>query len=323
MKHARLVALFFFPFWATFAKEFITVSTGSVTGLYYPTGGALCALINQDKNNTQVRCSVESTGGSTYNLKALTHHATDLGIIQNDVIFEALEDTVQTDSKNKELRTLFHLYTESLTLVVKKNAGIHHLSDLKNKRVNVGNPGSGNRKTVEKLFEACGLKFSDLKEMSEQKVEHSPEQLKKNQLDAYFFMVGHPAANIVDASKTKNWSLIPIEGACVDELIQTHPYFVKSVIQKDTYETQNTPIPTLGVKAALMTTAKLSVQTAYYFTKRVFDQLETFKTLHPLYLDLTPQTMIENPQAPFHPGALKFFQEKKWIPVPVPGKLKK
>ncbi|NVP01987.1 TAXI family TRAP transporter solute-binding subunit, partial [Photobacterium damselae subsp. damselae] len=129
------------------AQEFITIGTGSVTGVYYPTGGAICKLVNKDRKDHNIRCSVESTGGSIYNINTLRSGELDFGVVQSDWQYHGYNGS----SKFKEqgpypkLRAVFSIHTEPFNIIARADSGIKTLADLKGKRVNIGNPGSGDR----------------------------------------------------------------------------------------------------------------------------------------------------------------------------------
>ena len=146
-----------------FSSQFITIGTGGVTGTYYPTGGAICRFVNQYKKESKIRCSVESTDGSLYNLNTLKNGELDFGIVQSDIVYQASKGEGQfKDTKLPKLRSVMAIYPELLTLVTKKDANINKLLDIKDKRINLGNSGSGNETTALALFEASGIDKNDL-----------------------------------------------------------------------------------------------------------------------------------------------------------------
>ena len=138
------------------AETFVTIGTGGVTGVYYPAGSGICKLINKELASHDIRCAIESTGGSVYNLQQLVTGGLDLAIAQSDVLFHAYEDAHRSNSDNQNLRTLFAIYPEPFTVVARADSGIDTFDDLKGKRVNIGNPGSGQRNTMEVVMQAYG-----------------------------------------------------------------------------------------------------------------------------------------------------------------------
>lgn len=293
-----------------FAAEFITIGTGGVTGTYYPTGGAICRLVNQYKKETKIRCSVESTGGSVYNINTIKNGELDFGIAQSDVVYQASKGIGKYKGEPvKKLKSVMAIYPELLTLVARKDANINKLLDIKGKRVNLGNPGSGNEATALDLFKYSNIKKSDLALAGALKASEMPDALRDNKIDAYFYMVGHPTANIKDASNSVDVKIVPLEGKNVDELIKTHPYFAKANVPGGMYKGNDKPTPTFGVKAVLVTSDDVSEKAVYTVVKAILENFDTFKKLHPAYSNITKKSLLDGLSAPLHEGAKKYFKE--------------
>ena len=187
---------------AAFAEEFITIGTGGVTGVYYPTGGAICRLVNKGKKEHGIRCSVESTGGSVYNIKTIRQGELEFGVAQSDWQYHAYNGTskFEEDGPFEGLRAVFSVHPEPFTVVARADAGISSFEDLKGKRVNIGNPGSGQRGTMDVVLEAMGWTTADFALASELKAAEQSAALCDNQIDAMIYTVGHPSGSIQEAS---------------------------------------------------------------------------------------------------------------------------
>lgn len=295
---------------SAFAAEFITIGTGGVTGTYYPTGGAICRLVNQYKKETKIRCSVESTGGSVYNVNTIKNGELDFGIVQSDVVYQASKGLGAFEGAPiPKLKSVMAIYPELLTLVTRKDANINSIMDIKGKRINLGNPGSGNEATALTLFDASGIKKSDLAFAGALKASEMPDALRDNKIDGYFYMVGHPTANIKDASSSVDVKITPISGPNVDSLIKKYPYFAKANVPGGLYAGNDEPIPTFGVKAVLVTSDDVSVTAVYTVVKAILENFDEFKKLHPAYSDITKESLLDGLSAPLHEGARKYFQE--------------
>jgi TRAP transporter TAXI family solute receptor len=304
---ATLVGLLSIP---AFSAEFITIGTGGVTGTYYPTGGAICRLVNKYKKETKIRCSVESTGGSVYNINTIKNGELDFGIAQSDVVYQASKGTGKFDGKAvPKLKSVMAIYPELLTLVTRKDANINALTDVKGKRINLGNPGSGNEATALTLFDASGIKKDDLSFAGALKASEMPDALRDNKIDGYFYMVGHPTANIKDASNSVDVKITPIAGENVDSLIKKYPYFAKADVPGGIYKGNENPTPTFGVKAVLVTSDDVSTNAVYTVVKAILENFEDFKKLHPAYSNITKESLLDGLSAPLHEGAKKYFQE--------------
>lgn len=304
---AALIGMLSVP---AFAAEFVTIGTGGVTGTYYPTGGAICRLVNQYKKETKIRCSVESTGGSVYNVNTIKNGELDFGIVQSDIVYQASRgEGAFKDAAIPKLKSVMAIYPELLTLVTRKDANINSLLDVKGKRINLGNPGSGNEATSLTLFDESGIKKEDLKFAGALKASEMPDALRDNKIDGYFYMVGHPTANIQDAANSVDVKIVPIEGANVDTLIKKYPYFAKANVPGSIYKGNDADIPTFGVKAVLVTSDDVSVDAVYTVVKAILENFDEFKQLHPAYSQITKKSLLDGLSAPLHEGAKKYFQE--------------
>ena len=196
-----------------FSAEFITIGTGGVTGTYYPTGGAICSLVNKYTKTTQLRCSVEATNGSVYNINAINNEELDFGLVQSDVVYQAVNGIGSfKNNRVKKLRSVIAIYPELLTLVTRRDANINSLDDLKGKRINIGNLGSGQEASTNLLFRESNIDKSILKFASSLKASEMPDALRDNKIDGYFYMVGHPTENIIEAANSVDIKLVSITG---------------------------------------------------------------------------------------------------------------
>ena len=294
-------------------QKFITIGTGGVTGVYYPTGGAICRLVNKDRKEHGIRCSVESTGGSVYNVNTIRQGELDMGVVQSDVQYKALKgegEEFQDQGPFEDLRAVFSVHAEPFTVVARADSGIETFDDLKGKRVNVGNPGSGQRSTMEVLMNAKGWTMDDFALASELKSAEQSQALCDNKIDAMVFTVGHPSGSIQEATTTCDTKLSPVTGPEVDQLVQDNPYYAKAVIPGGMYAGSDEDVETFGVKATFVSSADVPDDVVYQVTKGVFENFEDFKSLHPAFSTLEKEGMVtEALSAPLHPGAEKYYQE--------------
>ena len=312
---AALAVAMLMPAPAAFAQQkFVTIGTGGVTGVYYAVGGAICRLVNKDRAKTGIRCSVESTGGSAYNINTIHVGELDFGMAQSDVQYQAYKGVGQFKQPFSELRTVFSVHPEPFTLVARKEANIHSFADLKGKRVNIGNPGSGTQAAMMDLLKAEGMKKSDFSLASELKADEHGQALCDNKIDAFFYGVGHPSANIQDPTTTCGAKLVPITGPAIDKLVKEHSYFAYATIPGGMYANNPQDTKTYGVLATMVTSSKVPANVVYTITKAVFENFDDFKKLHPAFAHLDPKHMIKDGlTAPLHEGALRYYREKGWM----------
>jgi len=294
------------------AQKFVTIGTGGVTGVYYPAGGAICRLVNRGRKEHGIRCSVESTGGSIYNLNAIAQEELDLGVAQSDWHYAAYHGTgVFADiGANKDLRSLFSLHSEAFTVVARADTDIKTFDDLKGKRVNIGNPGSGMRATMEEVMKAKGWDRDVFSLVSELKAAEQAQALCDNKIDAMVFAAGHPNGSIQEVTTTCDTRLIPVEGPEVEKLVAEYPYYAETVIPGGMYEGNTQDTKTFGVLATFVTSTHVDDDVIYQIVKAVFDNFESFKTLHFVFATLEKDTMVEDGlTAPLHPAARRYYQE--------------
>lgn len=294
------------------ATEFVTIGTGGVTGVYYPTGGAICRLVNKSRKDHGIRCSVESTGGSVYNLNTIAAGELDMGVAQSDWQYHAYNGTskFKEQGPNKDLRAVFSVHPEPFTVVARKDSGVKDFMELKGKRVNIGNPGSGQRGTMEVLMGALGWTKDDFKLASELKSAEQSKALCDNKVDAMVFTVGHPSGSIKEASTSCDSVLVNVTGPAVDKLVADNDYYRTATIPGGMYRGTDADTKTFGVGATFVTSAKVPEEVIYQVVKAVFENFEDFKKLHPAFSVLKKEEMIKDGlSAPLHKGAAKYYKE--------------
>ncbi|WP_443083735.1 TAXI family TRAP transporter solute-binding subunit [Vibrio sp. VB16] len=294
------------------ADQFVTIGTGGVTGVYYPTGGAICRLVNKSKKEHGIRCSVESTGGSIYNVNTIRAGELDLGIAQSDWQYHAYNGTSKFADVGpfKELRAVFSIHPEPFTVVARADSGIKTFADLKGKRVNIGNPGSGQRGTVEVLMERYGWTKDDFKLASELKASEQSKALCDNKIDAMVYVVGHPSGAIKEATTSCDSVIVSVNGKEVDGLLADNSFYRTATVPGGMYTGNDADVETFGVGATFVSSTSVSDDVVYAIVKAVFENFSTFKKLHPAFANLKKEEMIKDGlSAPLHPGAIKYYKE--------------
>lgn len=293
-------------------EKLIKFGTGGVTGVYYPVGGTVCRFINRKMKDHGVRCSVESTGGSIYNLNSLRQGQLDFAFAQSDwqdadYKGEGVFADLGTD---KDLRSVFSLHSEALTIVARRDANIKSLDDLKGKRFNIGNLGSGTRSTIEELMHVKGWSKNIFKQATEFKVTEQAQKLCDNEIDAFAFNTGHPNGAIQEVTSACDAVIVPVVGDAVNSLLKRHSYYAHAIIPGNMYIDNPHDIPTYGVKATIVSSAKVDDELVYLFVKSVFENFENFKITHPVLAHLKKEDMISNGLiAPLHEGAKRYYIE--------------
>lgn len=296
-------------------EKFITIGTGGQTGVYYVVGQSICQLVNRDTAKTNVKCNAPSTGGSVDNLNAIAAGERDLGISQSDWQFHAYNGSSSFEGKkNDKLRAVFSIHPEPFTVMARQDAKIEQFDDLKAKRVNVGDPGSGTRATMKVILEAKGWTEKEFKVASELKASEMASAMCDNNLDAITYNVGHPNGALKEAAASCDVKLVPVTGEAIDKLVADNPYYAKATIPGGLYKGSDNPTESFGVYATLVASSDVDADKVYAVVKAVFDNFDRFKRLHPAFENLKQEEMIKNAlSAPLHEGAARYYKEKGWL----------
>ncbi len=293
-------------------EKIITLGTGSVIGVYYPAGGAICRLMNRARKDHGIRCFAESTAGSMNNLQGLRDGELSFAIAQSDWQYKAYngQDVYRDQGPFADMRSVFSLHSEMFTVAVGKNTGIKNFAGLKGKRVNIGDEGSGMRNMLSELLSGTGVKGGYFAKASEYKLARAAKELCSGEIDAMVIAMGHPNGLVQEITSNCGAKLIPVDGREVDALIAKNPYYSRSAIPGGMYQGNAQNIPTFGVKATLVTTAAMDDETVYQLTKAVFDNFDSFKTLHFVFSTLERDKMVSSGLiAPIHSGAMRYYKE--------------
>ena len=298
---------------AAFAQQqFVSIGTGGVTGVYYPTGGAICRLVNKDRATHGIRCAVESTGGSVYNINTIRAGELEFGVAQSDWQYHAYNGTSRFEEQGpfEELRAVFSVHPEPFTVVARADSGIKTFADLQGKRVNIGNPGSGQRGTMEVVMDAMGWTNDTFALASELKASEQSQALCDNKIDAMVYTVGHPSGSISEATTSCDSVLVSVTGPEIEALIADNAYYRVATIPGGMYRGNPDDVQTFGVGATFVSSTAVSDDVVYAIVSAVFDNIDTFRGLHPAFANLDPAQMANDGlSAPIHPGAARYYAE--------------
>jgi len=297
-------------------EKFITIGTGGQTGVYYVVGQSICRLVNRGTKEHGIKCTAPSTGGSIANINAIRAGEMDMGVAQSDWQYHAYNGTDQFADNGpfEELRAVFSVHAEPFTVVARKDSGIQTFDDLKGKRVNIGNPGSGQRGTMEVVMAVKGWTKDDFAQATELKSAEQAAALGDNNIDAMIFAVGHPNGSIQEASTTVDSLLVPVTGPEIDKLVADNTYYAKAVIPGGMYKGTDNDVETFGVRATFVSSTNTPDEVIYEVVKAVFENFDRFKKLHPAFANLKQEEMISaGLSAPLHPGAERYYKEQGWL----------
>jgi TRAP transporter TAXI family solute receptor len=295
-------------------SAFVTIGSGDFTGVYFPTGLAIAKIINKNRSQSGIRATVESTRGSVFNLNAILAGYLEFGLAQSDIQYQAVTGLTEWAGKGpqKKLRAVFSIHHESVCLVAAVDADINALADLKGKRVNIGNPGSGQYQNAIDALQAAGINPKNDIDAKKVKASEAPVLLQENRIDAFFCTVGHPSETLRNAtSGERRVRFIPITGSAIDQMVADKNYYTKTTVSvaqfyPDAHDAAD--ITTFGVFATLCTSSDISDHVVYTITKEVFDNFAEFKRHHPALGNLTKKDMFNGLSATLHPGAINYYK---------------
>jgi len=294
----------------------ITIGTGSRAGVYYQVGRALCRILRANADAHDLSCRADPTAGSIFNLENIRAGALDLGVAQSDWQYHALSGSSRFAEAGPDdsLRALFSVHSEPFTVVARKDSGLESFEDLKGHRVNVGNPGSGQRGTMEVVMGALGWDKSTFALASELKSAEQSQALCDNKIDAMIFTVGHPSGSIKEATTSCDSVIVPVTGAEIDKLVGDNDYYRYATIPGGMYRGTDDDTETFGVGATFVSSTDVPDEVVYVIVKAVFENFDQFKKLHPAFANLKPEEMIKDGlSAPLHDGAAQYYKEKGWM----------
>jgi TRAP transporter TAXI family solute receptor len=290
----------------------LTIGTGAIGGNYNITGQAIAKIVNKNQEVHGFRLQDKYSSGSVSNINAIVAGDIEFGVAQADRQYQAFNGLAEWKGKGpqKDLRAVFSLHTESVTLVAGSDSGINTIHDLKGKRVDIGLPGSGTRQNSIDAFDAAGIEWEKDIEVYEEKLDVRLNMLIHSKLDAFFHTVGHPSQDIKFATfSVRGVRFIPLVN--IEKILSTSRYYTKSFIPVELYPLADNKkdVETIGVKATLLTSAKVSDDIVYAVTKAVFDDLESLGNYAPILKAVRKENMLEGLTAPIHPGALRYYNE--------------
>ncbi|MEM6405843.1 MAG: TAXI family TRAP transporter solute-binding subunit [Pseudomonadota bacterium] len=290
----------------------ISIGTAGINGVYHPSGGAICRMLNKQRARHGIRCIVKNTSGSVYNLQAIRNTTLNVGLTQSDWQHYAHQGTNRfaREGEDTRLRSLFSLYAETFTLIARADSNIQTLTDIRTHRINIGSPGSGQRGTIDILLKFLDWQLSDFELVSELPSTEQVDALCDDKLDAIIVTVGHPSSFVNQIAETCAIRLIPAEHPAIDALLAEHYYYRRARIPGALYPGNPDEIATFGVGATVVSSTSTSDDVIYELVKGVFDNLDEFKSLQPALAHLEPVEMVQDSlSAPLHDGAERYYRE--------------
>jgi len=295
---------------SVFAQN-ISIATGGTGGVYYPMGGGLAAVLS--KHVAGMQATAEVTGGSVDNLNLIASGKPYVGFSMVDAALDAARGVDKFTGRKVDLRTLLVLYPNRMHVVTVESTGIKTMRDLKGKRVATGSPGSATEVMALRLIEAAGLDPN--KDMTRERlsVAESVNAIKDKKVHAFFWVGGLPTAAVTDLASTPGTKIRMIDHAeAVAAMNKKYgDLYYADTIPRTTYSGMDADNKIASVANILVVNAKMPDDQAYKIVKAVFDHQKDLVAVHKEYSSVTiPNQKQASSPIPFHPGAVKFIQEK-------------
>lgn len=288
------------------AERFLSIGGGPTSGIYYPVSQAVCGFVNPAFAVTQVRCSPEATPGSLYNVVALRSGELDFAIVQSDLLagWNAAASRSRGDAAP---RSVMALYGETLTIIVRADASIQSLDDIKGRRIFAGGQGSGSRATWDALEASMGWPAGGTSKVAAT-FDPTSNPLCAGQVDALISLSGHPSSGVRDQLAACRSRFVPIDDKSLAKFLGHQPNARRAVIPARAYGL-GFDTETIGVTAVLVTRSDIPDTDVYAVASSVLRNLSQFRGAHPSLSQLNAQVMQEGLPAPLHPGAARAFKE--------------
>ncbi|OPY29180.1 MAG: alkanesulfonate transporter substrate-binding subunit [Methanocella sp. PtaU1.Bin125] len=287
-----------------------TMATGGVAGTYYPIGSGIAQAANNYSTNFAI--SIESTGASVANCNLLKDKGVDFATIQNDVAYAAVngERDFNASGKLTMIKGVACLYPETIQLITLNNSGIKSVSDLRGKRVVMGDRGSGSWFNALEILKAYNLTENDVIP-SAVKLAQAAEMMKNDQVDAAFWTGGAPTAAITELATSNDIYIVPIAGAERDALMASSPFYAKQTLPANTYRNVAWDTETVTIMAMLVAHEDIPEQDVYTLVKAMYDGPQPiFNYTHAVAKKIVKTSAMDGMSIPLHPGAKKYFDEQ-------------
>jgi len=290
----------------------VNIGAGGQGGVYLPTGNNICRMLHKDRKRHGIDCFALETRGSVANLKAMRAGDIQMAIAQSDWHYHAYEGSAKFRSAgpNKDLRSVFSLYSEPVTLAVHPDSGIKTIHDLKGKVVNIERPGTGTEAYWNLLWSTLGYTNADLERVTQMRTKDAAGALCNMDIDAFLWIVGNPNSITGRAVETCGATVVEVTDPAFDKLVETSSYLRHGVVPGGVYRTTPNDVKTIGLGPTLVTTRDVPEDVVYEFVRAVFENFRAFKNSHIAFSTLRKEEMVKaSLTAPLHPGALKYYRE--------------
>jgi len=289
------------------AADHLVIATGGTAGTYYPFAGAMSNIWNSKIKDMNV--TAQTTGGSVENVRLINKKDVELALAQSDTLDQAWNGKEAFKEPFKGMSAIATMFPEIVQIVVRADSPIKTFPDLKGKKVGVGAPGSGTEASYRQTLEAYGMKREDVNSQYLSFAE-SAEAFKDKHIDGFYVIAGIPVSAIMDVSMQNEVRILPLSADISAKLVQKYPFLAAVKIPANTYRGQTEDVPTVAVNSVLIAGNQLKPEVVYNLTKALFENQPQLAAAHAKGKELNLQRAVTGVSIPFHPGAVKYYQEK-------------
>lgn len=290
------------------SDRILRFGTGGTGGNYYEYGNLLSDLVQNEYDG--ITLDVQTTEGSSANLRLISKGFLDLAIVQNDTLYDAVHgENSFKDAAVNNVRAISALYDESLQIVVAADSDIYSVSDLSGKVISLGEKDSGVINIAENVLKCSGISLNKIHSRNLSFAD-SAKALATGEIDAFFAVAGAPTTAIYELSKETNIRLLSLDDNAIALLKKLHPQYQSNTIKANSYNSQEDPVKTIGVKAVLVCDSKMSSDTIEKITKVLFEHSEDIKYGTKERSGPNTKYGTKNVDAPFHEGAAEYYKDQ-------------
>lgn len=282
--------------------------TGGTSGSYYPIGGALKGVFEASDAVDNVQ--VVSTGASVQNINNIEDGTNQIALVMSDVAYDAINGQNQFEDREADIKTIAGLYPNVVQIVATAESGIEGVADIEGKRIGVGKVGSGVEASAKKVFEAAGMTYDDLGQVSHTGYADSVTQMSNGNLDAAFFTSGVPNSSITGLMQNTDVNFVEVDGDTASKLLDKYPYYETYEIPANAAERYDLDeaLNTVAIRNILIVPGSMDAEVSEELASRLYDYLGTDKVSVGALKGFDRSTMGQDLVVPLADGAKTFYE---------------
>lgn len=291
------------------ADDKVTVSLATATpGGGFPVyGGALAEAIAAV--DPQLTIETRNTKGSGENVPLLEKGAVDLGLVQGEVVYEALNGIGRPPA---DLRVLTAMYATAGMFVVKADAPYRTIADLKGRPIAFGAAGSGLVILARYVLDGLGLdQKSDFDAVFLERAGDGPKLVETDSVAALWGGgIGWPGFVAVTSRVGGGRFIVPDAGE-ISRIQAKHPFLKVLTVPAGTYAGQDAPLTSVGSWSFVLVRPSLDEGIAYRLAKAIDHAKDELSRRLPQARETTAENTVAAIWSTglLHPGVARYLRE--------------